>query len=51
VTQLNLDEKIIAQLPYFADILPTPPALVLALLAAIFCMALLRARRLPATPD
>jgi 4-amino-4-deoxy-L-arabinose transferase-like glycosyltransferase len=48
VTQANLDEKIIAQLPYFADILPTPPALVLALLAAIFCLALNRARRLPA---
>jgi 4-amino-4-deoxy-L-arabinose transferase-like glycosyltransferase len=45
VAQENLDEKIIAQNPYFADILPSPPALVLALLAAIFCMALLRARR------
>jgi 4-amino-4-deoxy-L-arabinose transferase-like glycosyltransferase len=45
VAQENLDEKIIARNPYFADILPSPPALVLALLAAIFCMALLRARR------
>jgi 4-amino-4-deoxy-L-arabinose transferase-like glycosyltransferase len=45
VTQANLDEKIIAQMPYFSDTLTTPPALVLALLGAIFCMALLRARR------
>jgi len=51
VAQANLDEKIIAQLPYFADILPAPPALVLALLAAIFCMALLRARRPQADPE
>ena len=45
VTQANLDEKIIAQTPYFSDTVTTPPALVLALLGAIFCMALLRARR------
>ena len=47
VSQGNLSEKIIAQLAYFADIMPTPPALVLALLGAILCMALLRARRTP----
>jgi 4-amino-4-deoxy-L-arabinose transferase-like glycosyltransferase len=51
VAQANLDEKIIAQLPYFADILTTPPALVLALLGAILCMALLRAHRQPANPE
>jgi 4-amino-4-deoxy-L-arabinose transferase-like glycosyltransferase len=50
VSQENLREKIIAQFAYFADILPTPPALVLALLGAILCMALLRARRTPASP-
>jgi hypothetical protein len=50
VSQENLHEKIIAHLAYFADILATPPALVLALLGAIFCMALLRARRAPASP-
>jgi len=49
VSQENLREKIIAQFAYFADILTTPPALVLALLGAIFCMALLRARRSPAS--
>jgi 4-amino-4-deoxy-L-arabinose transferase-like glycosyltransferase len=47
VSQENLREKIIAQLSYFADILPTPPALVLALMGAILCMALLRARPMP----
>jgi 4-amino-4-deoxy-L-arabinose transferase-like glycosyltransferase len=47
VAQVSLDEKIIAHLVYFADILATPPALVLALLASIFCMAVLRARRVP----
>jgi hypothetical protein len=47
VTQENISEKIIAQQPYFADILPTPPALVLALLGAILCMALVRTRREP----
>jgi 4-amino-4-deoxy-L-arabinose transferase-like glycosyltransferase len=51
VTQVNLDEKIIAQMPYFSDTLATPPALVLALLGAIFCMALLRARRSPANNE
>jgi 4-amino-4-deoxy-L-arabinose transferase-like glycosyltransferase len=51
VAQENLDEKIIAQNPYFADILPARPALVLALLAAIFFMALLRARRPQSRPD
>ena len=51
VSQENLREKIIAHFAYFADILTTPPALVLALLGAIFCMALLRARRAQASPD
>jgi hypothetical protein len=51
VAQANLDEKIIAQMPYFSDTLVTPPALVLALLGAIFCMALLRARRPSATNE
>jgi 4-amino-4-deoxy-L-arabinose transferase-like glycosyltransferase len=50
VAQVNLDEKIIAHLAYFADILPTPPALVLALLGALMSMALIRARRPPASP-
>ncbi len=47
VSQANLSEKIIAQLAYFADIMPAPPALVLALLGAILCMALMRARPTP----
>jgi hypothetical protein len=50
VTQSNLRWKIIAHLRYFADILQTPPALVLALLGAILWMALLRARRQPESP-
>jgi 4-amino-4-deoxy-L-arabinose transferase-like glycosyltransferase len=51
VSQENLREKIIAHFAYFADILATPPALVLALLGAILLMALLRARRVPASPN
>jgi 4-amino-4-deoxy-L-arabinose transferase-like glycosyltransferase len=51
VSQANLAEKIIAQLRYFSDILPTKPAITLALLAAILGMALLRARRSPASPQ
>ena len=51
VSQANLAEKIIAQLRYFSDILPTKPAIMLALLAAILGMALLRARRSPASPQ
>ena len=51
VSQENLLEKIIAHHAFFADILQTPPALVLALLGAILCMALLRARRAPANPQ
>jgi 4-amino-4-deoxy-L-arabinose transferase-like glycosyltransferase len=47
VSQENLSEKIIAHLAYFADILPTPRALVLLLLGAILCMAILRARWTP----
>src|SRR5208283_166109 len=51
VSQENLREKIIAHHAYFADILATPPALVLALLGALLCLALLRARRAPASPE
>jgi len=47
VAQGNLSEKIIAHFSYFADIVPTPPALLLALLGALLCMALVRARRAP----
>ena len=47
VAQANLSEKIIAHFSYFADIVPTPPALLLALLGALLCMALVRARRAP----
>jgi 4-amino-4-deoxy-L-arabinose transferase-like glycosyltransferase len=47
VAQGNLSEKIIAHFSYFADIVPTPPALLLALLGALLCMALARARRAP----
>jgi 4-amino-4-deoxy-L-arabinose transferase-like glycosyltransferase len=43
VSQGNLSEKIIAHLAYFADILPTPRALVLLLLGAFLGMAILRA--------
>jgi 4-amino-4-deoxy-L-arabinose transferase-like glycosyltransferase len=49
VSQANLSEKIIAHLRYFSDILPVKPAIMLALLAAILGMALLRARRTPAS--
>jgi hypothetical protein len=51
VTQGNLRWKIIAHLTYFADILQTPPALVLALLGAVLWMALLRVRKLPVDPS
>jgi hypothetical protein len=47
VAQENLSEKIIAHFAYFADSVPTPPALLLALLGALLCMALVRARRAP----
>ncbi len=50
VAQANLGEKIIAHLAYFADISRTPPALVLALLGAILCMALVRTRPAPDEP-
>ena len=50
VSQENLLEKIMAHSDHLADILTTPPALVLALLGAIFCMALVRARRAPEGP-
>jgi hypothetical protein len=47
VSQENLSEKIIAHLSYFADILPTPRALVLLLLGALLGMAILRVRGTP----
>ncbi|HEY5228964.1 MAG TPA: hypothetical protein VIJ19_10500, partial [Opitutaceae bacterium] len=47
VTQANLRWKIIAHLSYFADNLTTSPALMLALMAAILWMALVRARSVP----
>lgn len=47
VAQENLSEKIIAHFAYFADIVGTPPALVLALLGAVLSTALLRARPAP----
>jgi hypothetical protein len=47
VAQANLSEKIIAQLAFFADILVTPPALVVALLGALLCITVMRARRTP----
>jgi 4-amino-4-deoxy-L-arabinose transferase-like glycosyltransferase len=51
VSQANLSEKIIAHLSYFADILPTPRALVLLLLGAILCIGIVRARGTPALPS
>ena len=51
VSQENLREKIIAQFAYFADILPTPPALVLRSWRAILGMALVRASGAPAAPE
>jgi hypothetical protein len=51
VSQENLSEKIIAHLAYFADILPTPRALVLLLLGAILGMAILRAGSAPLRPE
>ncbi|HZZ20016.1 MAG TPA: glycosyltransferase family 39 protein [Opitutaceae bacterium] len=50
VTQGNLRWKIIAHLSYFADHLTTPPALMLALMAAILWMAVVRARSVPGEP-
>ncbi len=50
VAQENLSEKIIAHFAYFADIVGTPPALVLALLGAVLCTALLRAKPAPGEP-
>ena len=50
VAQENLSEKIIAHFDYFADIVPASPVLVLALLGAILCIALVRARRTPGLP-
>jgi len=51
VSQLNVKAKVVSNLAYFADLLPVSPALVLGLLAAIFCMALLRARQAQVTPS
>jgi len=50
VAQENLSEKIIAHQAYFSDILAVRPELVLALMGALLCMALLRASRTAATP-
>jgi Dolichyl-phosphate-mannose-protein mannosyltransferase len=44
VSQLNLAEKTATHLAYFSDLLPTRPGLILVLLGALLCMALLRAR-------
>jgi 4-amino-4-deoxy-L-arabinose transferase-like glycosyltransferase len=48
VAQNNIRWKFIAHLRYFADILPTPQVVMLALMGAILAMALVRARRDPA---
>jgi 4-amino-4-deoxy-L-arabinose transferase-like glycosyltransferase len=50
ISQENLLEKFIAHVVYFADISPTPPAIVLLLLGAILCLALVRARGTPSLP-
>jgi hypothetical protein len=50
VSQANLAEKIIAHSAYFSDILTTRPAFVLALMGALFCLALVRALRPQAGP-
>jgi len=51
VSQENLLEKALTHLAYFADILPTPPSIVLLLLGAILCLALTRAGTTPALPQ
>ena len=51
VTQGNLRWKIIAHLSYFADDLSTSPALMLALMAAILWMAVVRANSVPVEPS
>ncbi len=47
VALLNLGGKIRNHLAFFTDVFPVPPALVLALLAAVLMLALVRARRRP----
>jgi 4-amino-4-deoxy-L-arabinose transferase-like glycosyltransferase len=51
ISQENIVEKFMTHLAYFADILPTPPVTVLALLGAILCLALVRVRRTPQLPQ
>jgi hypothetical protein len=51
VSQENLLEKFIAHVAFFADILPTPRALILLLLGAILGMAVVRARGTPIQAD
>jgi hypothetical protein len=48
---MNLLGKIHNRLDFFSDVFAPPPALVLALLAAILMLALVRARALPARAD
>jgi hypothetical protein len=47
-SRLSLDAKNVAHLSYFADAQAVPPALAVALLGALLCVALARARRAPA---
>jgi 4-amino-4-deoxy-L-arabinose transferase-like glycosyltransferase len=51
VSQENLIEKFETHLSFFADNLQTSPVIVLALLGAIFCMALARVAQAPADPS
>jgi 4-amino-4-deoxy-L-arabinose transferase-like glycosyltransferase len=48
VARESFSEKIIAHEAFFSDILTTQPAIVLALMGALLCMALVRARGAPA---
>lgn len=50
VALLNLGGKIRNHLAFFTDVFPAPPALVLALLAAILILTLVRARHQPSAP-
>jgi len=45
VAQQNLADKIVARQLYFADLLTAPPLLVLAFLAAVLALAIVRVRR------
>jgi hypothetical protein len=51
VSQENMREKVMGQLSYVADVMPAPPALALGLLAALFALALARARPAAAGRD